>query len=225
MPSTRGQPHAPRLPQTSVGADSISARFAAVQTPTGGMNPAPTAHGERPADRGGRSHPGKRSAGCPHPAGPCGGAHPNSPLVKRGREWRSRDCFAANFRFFKRQPAAGQSLRHGLRPCHLPLTREAKWSRTPRPTACPTAAATPVGADSISARFAAAQTPAGGMNPAPAAHGERPANRNSRSYPGKRRAGCPHPAGPCGGASPPANCGKTAGTLQNKQLQRARLGI
>ena len=31
----------------------------------------------------------------------------------------------------KRQLAVKQSLRHGLRPCHLPLTREAKRLRTP----------------------------------------------------------------------------------------------
>ena len=43
---------------------------------------------------------------------------------------------------------------------------------------------------------AAAQTPAGGINPAPTAHGQRSANRNGRDCPGERRAGCPHPAGP-----------------------------
>ena len=144
MPSTRGQPHAPRLPQTSVGADSISARFAAAQTPTGGMNPAPAAHGQRPANRGGRGCPGKRRGGMPSSRRTLRRRAPQqAPLSKGGESGDRRDCFAANFRFFKRQPAAGQSLRHGLRPCHLPLTREAKWSHSPRPTACPTAAATP----------------------------------------------------------------------------------
>ena len=33
---------------------------------------------------------------------------------------------------FKRQPAVRQSLRHGLRPCHLPLTREANPPQTLR---------------------------------------------------------------------------------------------
>ena len=98
-----------------------------------------------------RNHPGDRRAGCPHPAAPraaamfrgkhggpagkhkprgqppspCRGAH-----CAPGRPFR---CAAS----FKRQPAAGQSLRHGLRPCHLPLTREAKLPQTPRPTAPP----------------------------------------------------------------------------------------
>ena len=48
---------------------------------------------------------------------------------------------------------------------------------------------------------AAAQGSAGGINPAPTVHGQRPANRNGRVYPGGRRAGCPHPAGLCAGAN------------------------
>ena len=51
---------------------------------------------------------------------PCRGAH-----CAPGRPFRH----AASF---KRQPAVRQSLRHGLRPCHLPLTREAKPPQTPR---------------------------------------------------------------------------------------------
>ena len=42
--------------------------------------PSPTNHGECPANRCGLNHPGDRRAGCPHPAGPCGGANP------RGRD-------------------------------------------------------------------------------------------------------------------------------------------
>ena len=90
---------------------------AAVQTPAGGINPAPTPHGQRP--------------GCPENHG-------------------FRDI--AN-------PCGGRCLHRPGNP-------------------------------------AAAQTPAGGINPAPTAHGQRPANRNGRDYPGERRAGCPHPAGP-----------------------------
>ena len=100
---------------------------------------------------------------------------------------------------------AGQSLRHGLRPCHLPLTREAnlRQSYCPpgRPQLC--VIATPVGDDAciVPGDPAAAPTSPGGINPAPTAHGERPANRGGRGCPGKRRAGYPHPAGPCGSAN------------------------
>ena len=61
--------------QTSVGADSISARepCGGAKTP-GGINPAPTNLPKCPAKPDRRNHPGGRRAGCPHPAGPCGGA-------------------------------------------------------------------------------------------------------------------------------------------------------
>ena len=161
---------------------------AAAPTSPGGMNPAPTAHGERPANRGGRGCPGKRRAGCPHPAGPCGSANtlPHPEAAFQG----------------------GAILRHGLRPCHLPLTREANHalsqSQPGRPHLC--VIATPVGDDAciVPGDPAAAPTSPGGINPAPTAHGERPANRDGRGHPGKRRAGCPHPAGPRGGALLPA---------------------
>ena len=60
----------PRVLAISVGADSISARFAAARTPAGGINPSPTNHGKRPTKRDGHNPPGGRRAGCPHPAGP-----------------------------------------------------------------------------------------------------------------------------------------------------------
>ena len=49
----RGQPgnRKPRVLAISVGADSISARFAAARTPAGGINPAPTADGGSAANR------------------------------------------------------------------------------------------------------------------------------------------------------------------------------
>ena len=105
----------------------------------------------------------------------------------------------------KRHFKAGQSLRHGLRPRHLPLTREANLRQScaqpGRPQLC--VIATPVGDDAciVPGDPAAAPTSPGGINPAPTAHGERPANRDGRGQPGKRRAGCPHPAGPCGSAN------------------------
>ena len=63
------------LPQAPVGADSISARFAARQGSAGGPWPSPTNHGERPAKREGHALSGGRRAGCPHPAAPRGGAN------------------------------------------------------------------------------------------------------------------------------------------------------
>ena len=49
-----------------------------------------------------------------------------------------------------------------------------------RETAGPAPSQTPVGADSISARFAAAGAPAGGINPSPTNHGRPAANRGKR---------------------------------------------
>ena len=107
--------------------------------------PSPTNHGECPANRCGLNRPGDRRAGCPHPAGPCGGANACGliwPPCQRGRKRRSGDCversrrsrepqfkteeFLRHVASLKRHLAVKQSLRHGLRPCHLPLTREAK---------------------------------------------------------------------------------------------------
>ena len=117
----------------------------APQGPAGGPWPSPTNHGERPANRCGLDHPGDRRAGCPHPAGPCGGGDVYGliwPPCQRGRKRRSGDCversrrsrepqfkkeeFLRHAASLKRHLAVRQSLRHGLRPCHLPLTREAK---------------------------------------------------------------------------------------------------
>ena len=97
-----------------------------------------------------------------------------------------------------------------------------------RETADPAPSQTPVGADSISARFAARQGSAGGINPSPTNHGERPAKREGHTPPGGRRAGCPHPAGPRGGANA---CGRiwnpplrpTAGPRPNGQTAALRL--
>ena len=50
---------------------------------------------------------------------------------------------------------------------------------------------------------AAAHGFAGGPWPSPTNHGKRPAKRDGHNHPGGRRAGCPHPAGPCRAANPP----------------------
>ena len=62
-------------PRCTVGADSISARFAPPRGLREGHAPPLHAIRVRPANRDGRGHPGGRRAGCPHPAGPCGGAN------------------------------------------------------------------------------------------------------------------------------------------------------
>ena len=120
---------------------------------------------------------------------PCRGAH-----CAPGRPLRH----AASF---KRQPAVRQSLRHGLRPCHLPLTREAKPPQTPRYPAPPCA-------DSISARFAVAQSPAGGINPAPTDRGKpcgRPQTPRCRT---PCRGRCSHrPGDPAPPQTPPGGYG------------------
>ena len=81
-------------PRCTVGADSISARFAAAQGLREGH--APPLHGirARPAKWDCRGRPGERRAGCPHPAGPRGAAN------ARGRDLRpkSRRCAAVGLR-------------------------------------------------------------------------------------------------------------------------------
>ena len=61
-------------PRYTVGADSISARFAAVRGLREGHAPLLHAVRGRPAKWDCRSRPGERRAGCPHPAAPCGRA-------------------------------------------------------------------------------------------------------------------------------------------------------
>ena len=86
---------------------------------------------------------------------------------------------------------------------------------------------TPVGADSISARFAAARGSVGGACPSPANRGERPTKRDGPDHPGNRRAGCPHPAGPAaartsaGGINPaPTNRGKRPAARETAAVGR-----
>ena len=71
---TRRPPGKMQSPRCTVGADSISARFAAVRGLREGH--APPLHGirARPAKWACRGRPGERRAGCPHPAAPRGKA-------------------------------------------------------------------------------------------------------------------------------------------------------
>ena len=113
------------------------------QGPRGRAMASPTNHGGRLANRCGRNHPGDRRAGCPHPAGPCGGdvTVDLAPLSKGAKAeigglrrkkqtfpepQFKKEEFLRHVASLKRHLAVKQSLRHGLRPCHLPLTREAK---------------------------------------------------------------------------------------------------
>ena len=133
--------------------------------------PQPTNRNPQPTNRKLR-----RTALSPEPPGPPGtpvsaAATEQAPL-SRGRERRSGDCPAT---------AATSVGAHIVRPGN------------------PATAATSVGADSISARSAAPQTPAGGINPAPTDNGENPATRPTPapSKRGKRRGkGDPTPPTP-----------------------------
>ncbi len=58
------------------------------------------------------------------------------------------------------------------------------------------------GYEMVTVNSAPPQTSAGGPCPPLQNHGGCPAKREGRNHPGGRRAGCPHPAAPCGGARP-----------------------
>ena len=121
-------------PRCTVGADSISARFAAARGLREGHAPPLHAVRERPAKWDCRGHPGERRAGCPHPAGPRGGGNvPGFEFQRCGGR--------------KRPPYGPGETRRPPGKCNPPRCT--------------------VGADSISARFAAAQGSTGGINPAP----------------------------------------------------------
>ena len=94
----------PAPPKTPVGADSISARFAARQGSAGGINPSPTNRGEHPTKREGHTPPGGRRAGCPHPAAPRAAANtrgrdkslPYDQRRARGQPGNRRPCVITN---------------------------------------------------------------------------------------------------------------------------------
>ena len=100
--------------RATVGRDAlIPPHPAPPQCSAGGPWPSPTNRGKHGCPAGKHKPRGQ-------PPSPCRGAH-----CAPGRPFR-------HAAFFKRQPAVRQSLRHGLQPCHLPLTREAKLPQTPR---------------------------------------------------------------------------------------------
>ena len=131
------------------------------------------------ANRGGRAvktngcrFPGGRRAGCPHPAAPRGGATPAG---------------GYGIRPYDRRRARGQTGNRGANGI-ANLCRGRCLHRPGNP--------------------AAARGSPGGINPAPtnnfyvwANRGGRAVKTNGCRFPGGRRAGCPHPAAPRGGAN------------------------
>ena len=191
---------------------------AAARTPAGGINPAPTVHGQRPANRNGRGRPGGRRAGCPIPPDPAAartsaGGYGIPPYSQRkmprstGKRHshvitnlcRGRCSHRPGNPAAARTPAGGYGIRpysqrQGPRPTgkrhSRVITNLCRGRCLHRP-----------------GNRAAARTPAGGINPAPTAHGQRPANWNGRVYPGVRRAGCPIPPDPAAVRTPAGGYG------------------
>ena len=157
----------PAIPQTNVRDDAciVPETPRRRKVPREGHGPPLQTMANAAANRCGRDHPDDRRAGCPHPAGPCGGANP-----------RGRDKSLP----YKPRRARGQPENRNLRVI-INLCRGRCLHRPANP--------------------APPQGPAGGPWPSPTNHGGRPANRCGLDHPGDRRAGCPHPAGPCGGGN------------------------
>ena len=67
----------PAIPQTNVGDDAciVPETPRRRKVPREGHGPPLQTMENAAANRCGRDHPGDRRAGCPHPAGPCGGAN------------------------------------------------------------------------------------------------------------------------------------------------------
>ena len=207
--AARRESTGPASPQTPVGADSISARFAAAQGSAGGINPSPTNHGERSAKREGHTPPGSRRAGCPHPAAPRGGANAcgriwNPPLrptagprpngqtaaLRLYRTSVGDDACTAPAGAFRR-PTGPQARLLGRRSSREPrggarsrgraMALPYKPWRTPGQTGRARAPRAAVGRDAlIPPDPAAAGTPAGGINPSPTNHEGPAAKRANR---------------------------------------------
>ena len=175
-------------------------------------------------NRNGRRHPDDRRAGCPHPAGPCGGA--NAPVLKLprcgGRErppYGAGENAAANRKIAAAQTPAGG---YGIRPYGRWLGPRPNKKPQPCGIANPRRGRFHIGPDRGGAglpgrdlrpksrRCAAVglrNAPAGAVNPAPTNKFYVLGNRDGRRHPGERRAGCPHPAGPHAAARSPGGYG------------------
>ena len=102
----------PAMPQTPVGTDSISARFVAARGSAGGFSGLRAAAARRLASET------RLRAGCPHPAGPCGGA--------RFRFWNRQGAAGVNARPTGRGKYGGQPGKRGGRPGRAAKTGLAK---------------------------------------------------------------------------------------------------
>ena len=176
----------PAPSQTPVGADSISARFAAAQGSAGGPWPSLTNHGERPANGKGtrpRAAVGRDALIPPHPAAagtPAGGINP-SPTNHEG----------AAAKRASRGPAVISDLCRG-RCSHCARRRVSEANRATGPALRPEIA--PRGLWRCKVPREGHGPPLQTMaNTGPNGKGTRPS--------GGRRAGCPHPAAPRGDAN------------------------
>ena len=165
-----GPPHRP-----PVGADSISARPASPQGPREGHAPPLQTMANVAVKRVGPHHPGRRRAGCPHPAGPPAGAKTPGGYGIRPYDRRRaprptgklRPCHTTN-------PCRGRYLH---RPAHPAPPQGSAGGINPAPTnkfcvSGQTGTAAPhradVGRDAlIPPDHAPPQGSAGGINPAP----------------------------------------------------------
>ena len=117
------------------------------------------------ANRDGRRHPGGRRAGCPHPAGPCGGA--DVPILKLPRcGGRERPPYGAGANAAAdREIAAAQGPAggYGIRPY------DRRHGARPNGKPQPCGVANPCRGRCLHrpGKLYAARTPAGGINPAP----------------------------------------------------------
>ena len=160
-------------------------------------------------NRNGRSPPGRRRAGCPHPAGPLAGANTPGGYGIRPYDRRRaprptgklRPCHTTN-------PCRGRCSHRPGGPCAAARFRGRDKSRPYEQILC--FGPNRNGRSPPGGRRAGCPHPAG---PCAAARfcgqdKSRPyeqilcfgPNRNGRSPPGGRRAGCPHPAGSCAAA-------------------------
>ena len=147
---------------------------------------------------GSRNHPDVRRAGCPHPAGPCGGARSRFLKSPRcgGRErppYRTGENIETN-----RENAAAQTPTggYGIRPYE---TARSAANRGAAPSAI---SQTSVGDDACIVPGTPRCRKARGRDKSlPYDQRWTCDQPGSRNHPDVRRAGCPHPAGPCGGAN------------------------
>ena len=171
---------------------------------------------------GSRNHPDGRRAGCPHPAGPCGGARSRFLKSPRcgGRErppYRTGENIETNRENAAAQTPAGG---YGIRPYE---TARSAANRGAAPSAV---SQTSVGDDArIVPGTPRCRKARGRDKSLPYDQRRARGQPESRNHPDGRRAGCPHPAGPRAAANthgriwnPPLRNGKVCGQPGNRTL-------